>query len=55
MEKLTFSVELINAIMQYMATRPYGEVFQLINGLNQEAQGQLQMPVEQKAEEAPAE
>ena len=55
MEKLTFSVNLVNGIMQYLATRPYNEVFQLINGLNQEAQGQLEVPVEQKPEDKPAE
>lgn len=34
---MTFSSELIQAILNYLATKPYGEVFQLINTIQAEA------------------
>ncbi len=52
MEQLTFSLGLVNGILQYLSTRPYGEVFQLISGLNQEAEGQLQTGVKQEEPKA---
>lgn len=55
MEKLSLSVNLVNAIAQYLGTKPFQEVFQLIQAIQQESQGQLQVPVEQKADEKPAE
>ena len=36
MEKLQFSAQLINAILGYLGTRPYQEVFQLIEGVQNE-------------------
>ena len=30
---MTISIELANAILNYLATRPYGEVFQLIQAV----------------------
>lgn len=50
MEKVTLSTELVNAILQYMGQRPFVEVANLINGIQQEAQGQLAS----QAPEAPA-
>ena len=38
MEKLQLSVNLINAVLQYLDTRPHGEVRRLIDGIQQEAQ-----------------
>lgn len=38
MEKLQFSAQLINAILGYLGTRPYQEVFQLIEGIQKEVQ-----------------
>ena len=55
MEKLSLSVNLVNGIVQYLGTKPFQEVFQLIQAIQQESQGQLQMPVEQKAEDKPTE
>jgi hypothetical protein len=49
MEKVTLSTQLVNAILQYLGQRPFVEVQQLINGIQQEAQGQFPAP------EAPAE
>jgi hypothetical protein len=40
MEKITLSVQLLNQVMGYLGTRPYQEVFQIINGLQAEAQAQ---------------
>ena len=34
---MTFSPELVQAILNYLATKPYGEVIQLINGIQAEA------------------
>jgi len=52
MEKITLSTQLVNAVMGYLGTRPYQEVFQLIDGLQNEAKSQVQPAVEeQKAAE----
>jgi hypothetical protein len=49
MEKVTLSTQLVNAVLQYLGSRPFVEVQQLIGGIQQEAQGQFPAP------EAPAE
>jgi hypothetical protein len=54
MEKLSLSVQLVNAVASYLATKPYQEVFQLLQGLQQESKGQLKTGVEQAAEPAQA-
>jgi hypothetical protein len=33
MKDMTISIELANAILGYLGTRPYGEVFQLIQAM----------------------
>ena len=38
MEKLNLSIQLVNQIMGYLGTRPYHEVFQLVDALQKEAQ-----------------
>jgi len=40
MEKITLTTQLVNAVMGYLGTRPYQEVFQLIDGLQNEAKAQ---------------
>jgi hypothetical protein len=40
MDKLTFSTNLVNAILQYLGTRPYAEVFQVIEAIQKEAKEQ---------------
>ena len=47
MENITLSTQLVNAVMGYLGTRPYQEVFQLIDGLQKEAKSQLQPAVEE--------
>jgi len=40
MEKITLSTPLVNNIMAYLGTRPFQEVFQLIDAVQKEAQQQ---------------
>ena len=40
MEKLQISTQLLNQIMGYLGTRPYQEVFQLIEAIQNEAKNQ---------------
>lgn len=40
MEKITLSTQLVNAVLGYLGTRPYQEVFQLIDALQNEAKNQ---------------
>ena len=53
MEKVTLSTQLVNAILQYLGQQPFVQVANLINGIQQEAQGQLQ-PAPAAPAEAPA-
>ena len=40
MEKIALSTELVNGILQYLGNQAFVQVAQLINGIQQEAQGQ---------------
>jgi hypothetical protein len=44
MEKITLPVTLVNQIMAYLGTRPFQEVFQLIQEVQKEAQAQTETP-----------
>ena len=44
MEKITLSAELVNAIIGYLGTRPYQEVFQLVDAMQKEAKEQNDRP-----------
>ena len=46
MDKLTFSTNLVNAILQYLGTRPYTEVFQVIEAIQKEAKAASEPPAE---------
>lgn len=46
MEKITLSTNLINAILQYLGTRPYADVFQLVEAIQKEAKEQTPAPTE---------
>jgi hypothetical protein len=37
MEKITLSTNLVNAILQYLGSRPYTEVFPLVEAIQKEA------------------
>jgi hypothetical protein len=43
---LTLSTELVNAVLQYLGTRPFQEVNQLISGLQAEAGPQVKEAAE---------
>jgi hypothetical protein len=44
---LTLSTDLVNAVLQYLGTRPFQEVAQLINGIQSEAGPQVQAAKEE--------
>lgn len=50
-ETFTFSKRLVDAIVNYLAKKPYGEVFQLINMVNMEVQEQMRPKQEESSEE----
>jgi hypothetical protein len=41
MSQLSFSQELVNAVVRYLSSRPYAEVAGLLDRMNQEAEPQL--------------
>lgn len=43
-DEVKMSLPLVNGILQYLGTRPYGEVFQLVNAIHGEVQPQIPMP-----------
>jgi len=53
MNGITLSTDLLNAIMQYLGTRPYVEIAGLINEVQKQAQAQVAQPAQ--APQAPAE
>lgn len=40
MNEIKLSTNLVNAILQYLGTRPYADVFQLVEAIQKEAQAQ---------------
>jgi hypothetical protein len=40
MEKITLTTNLVNAVLQYLATRPYADVFKLIEAIQAEGKEQ---------------
>jgi hypothetical protein len=42
MNEIKLSTNLVNAIMQYLGTRPYADVFQLVDAIQKEAKEQAQ-------------
>lgn len=45
MNELTLSTKLVNAVLGYLGSRPYQEVFQLIDSIQKEAKSQLETEV----------
>ena len=41
-QNITLSLPLVNAVMQYLDTRPYAEVFQLMHAIQGQAAPQVQ-------------
>lgn len=52
-QNITLTLGLVNGVLNYLGTRPYGEVFQLVQAIQEQAIPQLPVP-EVKPEEAPA-
>jgi hypothetical protein len=55
MDEIKLSTDLVNAIMQYLGSKPFVEVAGLINGIQQQASTQGAQPVAAPAEATPAE
>ena len=51
-DEVKVSLQLVNGILQYLGTRPYGEVFQIVNAIHGEVQPQIPMPEVAKTDEA---
>lgn len=51
-EEVKVSLQLMNGILQYLGTKPYGEVFQIVNAIHGEVQPQIPMPDVAKTDEA---
>jgi hypothetical protein len=43
MEKITLSVNLVNAVLQYLGTQPYQNVYQLVEAMQKEAKQQAEV------------
>lgn len=43
-QKIELSLPLINGLLQYLGSRPYGEVFNLVNAIHEQAAPQIQVP-----------
>lgn len=48
-QKIELTLPLVNAVLQYLSTRPYGDVFQLVQAI--QAQASPQVPAASSAEE----
>lgn len=44
MDKITLSTNLVNAVLSYLASRPYSDVSQLISAIQKEAQDSAPKP-----------
>jgi len=47
---IELSLSLVNGILQYLGTRPYGEVFQIISAIQEQAAPQVKEETEQQQE-----
>jgi len=50
MNKITISLDLANMILGYLGKRPYEEVFQLVQGIQDEYKNSLPASVDQPAQ-----
>ena len=50
MDKITLSITVLNQVMGYLGTRPYQEVFQLVEAMQKEAKEQTPQQQESIAE-----
>lgn len=52
-QKIALTLPLLNAVLQYLGTRPYQETFQLIQAIQEQAIPQMPMPAAAQPEAAP--
>jgi len=52
-KKIELTLGLVNAVMQYLGTRPYAEVADMIQAIREQAIPQVPMPEEAKPAEQP--
>jgi len=50
--KIALTLPLVTAVLQYLATRPYQEVFQIVQAIQEQATPQLPMPEIKPEEQA---
>lgn len=43
-QNINLSLSLVNGVLQYLGTRPYGEVFQLVQVIQEQAAPQIKVP-----------
>jgi hypothetical protein len=53
-QNITLSLNLVNGVLQYLGTRPYAEVTNLIQAIQEQAIPQVQVPKEAMPEEVAA-
>ena len=51
-EDVKVSLQLMNGVLNYLGTKPYGEVFQIVNAIHGEVQPQIKMPDMASTDEA---
>lgn len=51
-QKIELSLALVNHVLEYLASRPYGEVFQLIKAIQGQAAAQVEVSAEAPSEPA---
>jgi hypothetical protein len=52
-QNITLTLSLLNGVMQYLGTRPYGEVFQLVQAIQEQAGPQVKATEPTPEPEAP--
>lgn len=53
-QNITLSLGLVNGILNYLGTRPYGEVFQIVQAIQEQAIPQLPTPAPDASPEGTA-
>lgn len=53
-QKIELTLGLVNGVLQYLASRPYGEVANLVQEIQAQAIPQVPMPAAAQPEAAPA-
>ena len=44
MQEIKLQLNLVNAVLNYLGTRPYGEVFQIVQAIQEQAGPQVTVP-----------